>query len=198
MERFIRSLRFHPEVLQSLRSMLLDRYHERQGELLTTAAQVGHTVADLEAKKAQTVQAFKAATSDVMRSMLENDAEELQRQIEDAKNERNSVEVAEEDVELFTQEAKRIMEHPSILLENPVNIRQQQMLYSLVFEEYPTSEEIANGTPKLSWIFCISSESKTRESLLVRLRRVKWNIIEQTIARWREVFHLFPGLTSIK
>jgi len=159
--------------------------------IVDDAAQVGHTVATLEAQKAQSVQAFKAATSDVMRTMLESDAEELERQIEQAKTVRNALEVSEDDVELFVREAKKIMEHPSILLENPVNIRQQQMLYSLVFEEYPTYDEIANGTPKLHWIFYISSESTTPESLLVRLRGIEWNLIESTMVHWREVFKCF-------
>ena len=81
-ERFVGSLRFHPEIFRNLNEVFIQTYHEKQGEVLTAAAQVGHTVADLEAQKAQTVQAFKLATSDVMRRVLENDAEELEQQIE--------------------------------------------------------------------------------------------------------------------
>jgi ribosomal protein S15P/S13E len=142
----------------------------------------------LEAQKAQTVQAFKLCSSDAIRRALEKEAEELEQHIERAKVERNTLEVTEDDIEVFTREAKNIMEHPSILLKDPINIRQQQMLYSLVFEELPTYEEIVNGTAKLTWIFYLSSESTSPESMLVHLRGLEWNTIESTIVRWKEVF----------
>src|SRR6185436_4675571 len=104
---------------------------------------------------------------------------------------RNSLEVTEGDMEEFTREVKSIMEHPSILLKDPVNIRQQQLLYSLVFEEFPTYEEIRNGTPKLTWIFYLSSESTSPESLLGYLHGVEWNTIQSTILRWKEAFSWF-------
>src|SRR5262249_44831942 len=152
------------EVVGSLCDLLLNRYHEREGELLTAAAAVGRTVADLEARKAQAVQAFKLASSNLMRQALEKEAEELEQKIEQARNQRNGLEVTEGDIEKFAREAKNIMEHPSVLLETPINIRQQQMLYSLVFDEFPTYEEIMNGTAKLTWLFYVFSESTTPES----------------------------------
>ena len=185
LERFIRRLRFHPEILRSLATVLLNRYRERQGEILKAASQVGYTVADLEAQKAQVVQAFKFAASDAMRRGLEAEAEKLELQIEGARSERNSLEITESDIESFTKEAKSIMEHPSILLKNPINIQHQQMLYSLVFDEYPTYEEIVNGTPKLSWIFYLSSESCDPETMLVHLHSLEWNLIEDTVLRWK-------------
>jgi hypothetical protein len=191
MERFIEGLRFHPEIARSLTAVLLDRYQERQGEILKAAAHVGHNVADLEAQKAQIVHAFKLATSDVMRRGLENDADELEKRIEAAKIERTLLEITEENIEAFTADASGIMEHPAILLKDPINIRQQQMLYSLVFDELPTYEEIVDGTPKLSWIFYCSSESTTRESALVHVRGLDWNIIETTILRWKELCALY-------
>jgi site-specific DNA recombinase len=187
MKLFIRSLHFHPEVVRNLDGIVLHRYHDRQSNILNAAAAIGRTVADLEAQKAQTVQAFKLATSDLMRQELEKEAEELKGKIEVARSQRNRLEVTEDDLEGFVRDVKNVMEHPSILLEDPINIRQQQALYSLVFEEFPTYDEIVNGTAKLSWIFYVSSESTTPESALVHLRGLEWNTIESTIVRWREV-----------
>ena len=43
----------------------------------------------------------------------------------------------------------------------------------LVFEETPTYTEILNGTPKLTWIFKLSSEFATKESQLVAPRGIE-------------------------
>ena len=54
---------------------------------------MGYAVADLEAMKAQAAQSFKLATSDTMRREMEKDVETLVAQIEEAKGERNKLEV---------------------------------------------------------------------------------------------------------
>jgi hypothetical protein len=59
------------------------------------------------------------------------------------------------------------MEHPSEMLLNTTNLRVQEALFGLVFEETPAYNEIANGTPKLNWIFKLSSDFIPQKSLLV-------------------------------
>jgi hypothetical protein len=193
MEKFIESLRFHPEVARSLKMFLYERYYKRQGEILKAASQVSRTVVDLEAEKAQTVQAFKMATSDAMRRNLDEDAERIEKQIEATKSEHHKLEIAEGDIEAFLKEAQNILEHPALLLKTPVNISQQQLLYSLVFEELPTYEEIMNGTPKLTWVFYPFSGLAPPQSICVRLHGLEWNTIESTILLWKEVLTFLGG-----
>ena len=49
----------------------------------------------------------------------------------------------------------------------------QQALFSLVFEKFPDYNEIANGTPKLTWVFYLSSDMITTESLRVLSRGIE-------------------------
>ena len=51
----------------------------------------------------------------------------------------------------------------------------------------PTYAEIASGTAKRRWIFELSSEDAAPESVLVRLRGLSWNQIEETIMPWKEL-----------
>ncbi len=74
-----------------------------------------------------------------------------------AQTERNKMEVTERDIDDFIREAKAIMEQPAKMLLNPTNTQQQQALFGLVFEEMPTYNEILNGTPRLTWIFKVTS-----------------------------------------
>ena len=44
------------------------------------------------------------------------------------------------------------------MLLKPTNMKQQQALFGLVFEETPTYEEIVNGTARLTWVFNLSTQ----------------------------------------
>jgi site-specific DNA recombinase len=69
--KFITSLRFKPEVVKSMRAVFLDRYRERQSEIMDEASQIGRNVADLEVRKAQAVRSYIAATNEWLKSEIE-------------------------------------------------------------------------------------------------------------------------------
>ena len=71
------------------------------------------------------------------------------------------------------QDAKKIMEHPAKILLNHKDLRVQRDLFGLVFEKMPTYEEILNGTPKLSYIFELSSGFTPNKNQLVTLPGVE-------------------------
>ena len=70
-------------------------------------------------------------------------------------------------IKSFMRDARKIMEHPAEILLNPRDLRLQRDLFGLVFEKMPTYEEIVNGTPKLSYIFELSSEFSPTKGQLV-------------------------------
>ena len=59
------------------------------------------------------------------------------------------------------------MEHPAEMLLKPTNMKQQQALFGLVFEETPTYEEIVNGTARLTWVFNLSTQFGKEKSKMV-------------------------------
>ena len=56
-----------------------------------------------------------------------------------------------------------------------------------MFPVLPTYAEIVSGTAKRRWIFELSSENADPKSVLVRLRGLRWNQIEETIMQWKEL-----------
>lgn len=124
------------------------------------------TRTELEIQKAEAMRAFKTATSDVVRRELEKDVEQLEARINGSSAEHTKLKIAECDIDAFMEYAKSIMEHPAKALLNTVNTRQQESLYSVVFDELPTIEQMANGTPKLSWVFRLSEDSGHSKSVL--------------------------------
>lgn len=166
-ENYVNSLEFQPEPLDGLYEVLIDRYRERQAEIIKVASEVGLNVVDLELQKAQATQAYIAANSPTVRESIEAEIEKMGKQIKTAQAERNKLEITEQDIDSFIKDAKEVMEHPSEMLLNPTNIQQQRLLFGLVFEETPTYEQIVNGTPKLTWIFRLSKQSEEHKSELV-------------------------------
>ena len=168
-ESYINKLEFQPEILSSLHAVILDRYRERQVKIIEEASSVGHNVSELETQKAQAVRSFISANNPTLKLAIEKEIEDLEQQIKNAQKERNKLEITDSDIDCFIRDVKKVMEHPAEMLLNSTNIQQQRVLFDLVFEETPTYEEITNGTPKLSWIFKLCSDSAEAESQLVTL-----------------------------
>jgi hypothetical protein len=184
-EKFVGNLRFRSDVLERLETVLVMRFRKQQVRIMKSAVDVGKNVAELEIQKASALKSYLAATSPVVKAGIEQEIEKLDRDIKGARGERNKLEITEQEIHEFVREAKSIMEHPSELLLNPVNTRQQQALYRAVFDGLPDYHQILNGTPKLAWIFELSSANRAANFATVSLRRLKWNTIESTILNWK-------------
>lgn len=164
-ESMVKGLKFKTRTARKgLRTLFLDRYRDRQSEIIQSAADVGRTVADLEAEKSAALKAYIATKSDVVREGIEKQIDTLDKQIKSAQTERNGLEVTESDIDNFIKDVEYVIEHPSETLLNPVNTTQQRSLYSLVFDGLPTYPEIVNRTPRMSWIFKLNLESSNEES----------------------------------
>ena len=73
------------------------------------------------------------------------------------------------------------MEHLGKILINQDNLQAQRALFGLVFEEFPTYQEIRSGTPKLSLVFKLFSDSEQVKSPLVTLGGVEPPPFELTV-----------------
>jgi site-specific DNA recombinase len=166
-ETFIRSLRFRSDVLERLETALIARLRKQQGKIMANAAAMGKNVAELEIQKAHALRSYLSATSPVVKAGIEQEIEHLDAEIKGTRGQRNQLEITEQDIHQFVQDAKYVLEHPSELLLNPVNIRQQQLLFAAVFNGLPDYNEIRFGTPKLAWLFELSSPNRSDKSLLV-------------------------------
>ncbi len=167
---------------------ILARFRGRQREYDNASAEVSRALADLETEKADTVRAFKAATSDTMRSALEADMMRLDAEIAQTRAQHHEMELTETDLERYIADLTEILEHPSILLEKPADMRVQRSRYSRVFEPLPTLIEMEAGTAKLTPIFWVFEGQRDPESLLVRLRGLTWNQIHSEILRHENVY----------
>lgn len=166
--RFIKTLKFKPDMIKSFEATLINKYRERQKELAHFSSKVSCKVSDLKLEQANLIDKIELATSEVVIKKLEEKIDKLEQEIKNTQTQRDKIEITEYDISNFIKEAKKIMEHPSEMLINTENSIKKQALFGLVFEETPTYEDILNGTPKLTPIFALSCASHNEKSLNAR------------------------------
>lgn len=171
--KYISNLKFNPDILNGLEVTFLNKFRQREQEIVRASGDIHRNVADLEVQQAATIEVIMATRSPVVRERLEQKVEQLENEIKNARKERDKIQITRDDIKLFMSEAKQIMEHPAEVLLNQGDFRVQRGLYGLVFEEMPTYENILNGTPKLSYVFELSSTFFVNESQLVASRGIE-------------------------
>ncbi len=168
-KKYIRSLKFNPDLLVGLEATFMDKFRKREKEIVRASGHIHQSIADLESEQAMKLEAYTSSKSAVIRDMLEKEIEDLEKRIKSAGKERLKIQITRDDIKSFMREAKMIMEHPAQILLNQRDIRVQRDLFGLVFEKTPTYVEILSGTPKLSLAFRLSSDFMPDENQLVTL-----------------------------
>ena len=133
--------------------IIIDKYRERQQELITHSLDVSRNISELKAEQKQSIEAITKTNSEIVRQELEKKVDELEAEIQNAKAHRNEIEVSEEELMAFIKFAKNFMEHLPETLLNKANLQKQRALWGLLFREIPDYSEILSGTPKISPIF---------------------------------------------
>lgn len=170
---YLEKLRFDSDFLNGLELVLLNKYREREKEIVGEAQLTGQNVVDLKSKQKQKLDAYTQTDSSIIKKMLEAEIETLDTEIAQAEKVRNEIEITEKEIKLFVRYARYLVEHPAEMLIDTDDLQAQRALLDLVFEEMPTYHQILSGTPKLSFVFNLSSEFKKKENHLVTLRGIE-------------------------
>ncbi|HWD91720.1 MAG TPA: zinc ribbon domain-containing protein [Verrucomicrobiae bacterium] len=173
-DNFVRRLKFRPDAFNMAETAFTLKYHEQKQCLAQASLDAHRAIAEMRTEQKAKSEAFVAATSPVLRAGLEKEIEDLEAIIKMAGGESRKIDISTEDIKRFKEFGIYFLEHLPELLLNVDNPRLQVTLFSLVFEEFPTFQELIFGTPKLTWFFELSSESASEESFAVRLTRLSW------------------------
>ena len=181
-EAFIRRIDLKPGIFEGISASFLNSYYLRQNEIVKSSIEIHKTIAELRAIQKAKSDAFVTATSPVMRATLEKQVEELEAEITSANGQSREIDITEADIDRFREYGNYFMEHlPEPLLDSR-NPLQQQNLLGLLFDTFPTYEDILNGTPKLAPMFAISGKNHLN-GVLVAPPGFSWNTIENTIKK---------------
>ncbi len=156
--KYVKSLKFKPELLDALELTFMKKYRQREKEIVKASSDIHQTIANLEIEQASKLEIIATAKSAVVRERFEKDVDLLEEKIKEAKKERLKIQITRDDIKSFVREVKNIMEHPAEILLQPSNPMGKEKLFELFFEKMPTYADIVSGTPKLSYVFNLSTE----------------------------------------
>lgn len=171
--KYVQNLKFKPELMNALELTFMNKYRQREKEIVKASGDIHQTIANLEIEQSSKLEVIETTGSAVVRQKFEHEVDVLEARIMEARKERLKIQITRDDIKLFVKEAKNIMEHPAEILLQPNNPRAKEKLFELFFEKMPTYADIVNGTPKLSLIFNLSSEFIPDENLLVIPRGIE-------------------------
>ena len=159
-EDFVNRLTFTNEYRKGFELVMKDVYRKKHKEQLDNSADLAKLVQNKRTELKTLHERLKTSTKEVSIRMIEEDMEKIDNELKDLEVQRNQSEATEHDLTQYLKYAGELLEHPGKILLKPRKKEDQQAIWSLVFEELPTYEEIKTGTPKLSLCFKIKTTSK--------------------------------------
>ena len=152
-ETFVKKLSFTKEYHDGFELIIKDVYRKQHKNQISISQKRGDEVKEKKIRLQTLYEKLERATSEIVERKLEEDIEKLDAEIKELEQERNKSETTEHDFASYLKYARYVLEHPATILLKPREKRHQEAIWSLVFEELPTYEEIKTGTPKLSLCF---------------------------------------------
>ena len=187
---FLKQIQLSSKYLRNFQTGLLLNYRRRKTEIAQFASQVDQKISELEMKQTQLIEAFTNAKTDIVRSSLEKQINDLQIRIESGHATEPKVELKEKDIYDFIDLVGKIVEHPEKMLKNNRNVPKQQAYFGLIFKELPTVQELLSRTPQLTLIFKLYNDfpdMRYTESLLANQQRLQWNTLVEEIQGFRDL-----------
>ncbi len=188
LERFLEHLEYREGFVEVLEDLLVDKYRQRERDIVKMAEDINRHVAELEARKLAAIEKILAVESDLVRRELEKRAENIEREIIDAREQRNQIELTENDIRDFIQFARKLVEKPQNLLLKVEDWSLREALFNLVFDEMPTLDDLRNGTPKLSHVFALSKSFHEGKFQMVGPLAFRWNSLCEAVKQWVKVW----------
>ena len=160
-EDFVKGLTFTNDYREGFELVMKDVYQKKHKEQIKTSKDIARTIQDKRTELETLYEKLERATKEIVERRLEEKIENLDTEIKKLEKERNQSEATEHDFMSYLKHALHLLAHPGEILLKPRKKEEQQAIWSLVFEELPTYEEIKTGTPKLSLCFNVKSTSKS-------------------------------------
>lgn len=170
---FVKRLRFDNRFIQVFKEAVLDVWEEKRKEANKDAIDYGKRSVELRSRRQSIKEKLIAVESKEAIKLLEEELQSVDKELTDITTVRNKQEGKEKEISYLIQYAGYLMEHLEDLLICEGKAYQQEKIFGLLFEEFPTYEELLNGTPKLSPIFALNANSSISKSDLVTRPRLE-------------------------
>lgn len=166
---FIKQVKFNDEFHELLEALFYEEWDKKRSDVIEDSHVKERYVTSLLAEQKSVFDRIKQVESIALRKALENDYDELESKLSLAREVRDKQVKKEINAKLAFQYARYFMEHTEELLIDTENVRRQEQLFGMMFNELPTYNQIIDGTAYLAEYFELSKQ-KIRNGDLDRIR----------------------------
>ncbi len=152
---------------------LVASYEKRNEEVTNSSSDISKNILELKSKKKQIIDNIIKVNSKVVIEELEKEVESVQQEIIKSEKKIDKIGINKHDINEFKNKSKYLMEHREKMLLDSTNVQKQQALFKLVFKEFPTYQDIVNGTPNLYPMFELSGNIEMQKSRIVPPRGIE-------------------------
>lgn len=170
---YVDKLEYSKSFINLFEEVFMEVWDEKRIGALNDSELAESNVAELVSKQKNVLEVIKTATSDAVRKALEVDYDKLDKELTEARTERDNTESKEIDVKLILGYAEYLMEHPKELLIDRDNMLNQRQMFGTAFEVLPTYDDLVSGTAKLQPIFHYIGNENVSKLDLVQLAGVE-------------------------
>lgn len=170
---FIKRIKYRPEFGELFKAVFYETYDEMRGKAVEESSVIQSRVADLLTHQKQLLETIAVVTSPKVREQFERQYEEIEAEITAARNERATKEKIERDVKRDFKYGLYFVEHLEFLLIDEGNPARQEQLFGLLFDEFPSYEDLLSGTAKLSPFFQLIQSENMSKSVMVTPRGIE-------------------------
>ncbi|WP_306046592.1 recombinase family protein [Nioella sp. MMSF_3534] len=188
---YLVSLQAKPGFLGLFREVVRDVWIQKNRARFEAQRTVEDQIQLLQTKQASVIDKLAICSSPIVLKRLENEVEEIEAAIEEARKAAPNSQINEADIDRFFQIAKMRMEHPEQAILNAVAKPEIERDWGFIFETPPSIEEIQNGTPQLTLLYRFNRDFPMDERQMVAHTSLHWNTFECYLA---EIISQFPGL----
>lgn len=164
--KFVEKIKFSKRFVSNFESNFMKNWNLRMEQLNRDNINWEKMILGLREKQSATEERLKLATTPTGFQIIENEIENIKRQIVQATVERSKNEDEEIDIQVLINSAKYWMEHFSELVLNTPDSLKKARLFGLIFEKLPTYKELENGTPKLRRLYELNQSYTTGSNTL--------------------------------
>jgi hypothetical protein len=158
-ENFINSITFTKEYRGAFELVMKDVYRKQYKEKIDDSINIAKTIQNKRIELKALHEKIKVTEKEISIRMIEEDMDKIDKELKELGTERNQSEATEHDLASYLKYAGELLEHPGQFFLKRRKKEDQQAIWSLVFEELPTYEEIKTGTPKLALCFKVKTTS---------------------------------------
>ncbi len=166
---FIKQIKFDENFHKLLEALFYEEWDKKRSDVIEESQNKEKYVSDLLAEQNAIFQRIKQVDSELVRKALEEDYEGVEKKLKSAREMRDQQVKKELNAKLGFQYARYFMEHLEELLIDTENVRRQEQLFGMMFNELPTYNQIVDGTAYLAEYFKLSKQ-EIRNGDLDRIR----------------------------